>query len=75
MVQCTCSHHMHTIPCFVALLQVTLPVRFICKTIHLIAVLTVVFDVESVVRNMEMIDTSTTSSRFQLDLFKQRKQE
>lgn len=63
----TCS------PC--PLLQVTLPVRFIVKTIHLIAVLTIVFDVDSVVRNMEMINPTTTSSRAEIDLFNQRKQE
>lgn len=56
-------------------MQVTLPLRFICKTIHLVAVLTIVFDVDNVVSNMEMINPDTTTSRSEMKLWDKRKQE
>mmetsp|Transcript_1456 Transcript_1456/g.2102 ORF Transcript_1456/g.2102 Transcript_1456/m.2102 type:complete len:150 (-) Transcript_1456:91-540(-) len=41
--------------------EVTVPLRFICKTVHLIAVLTVLFDLENVIGSMTniLLDTAT----------------
>ncbi|KXZ53237.1 hypothetical protein GPECTOR_7g1131 [Gonium pectorale] len=53
--------------------EVTLPARFLCKTAHLVAVLTVLFDVEAVVSQMYQIDPATTTNRADLKLFSDRK--
>jgi hypothetical protein len=45
--------------CLLRSLQVTLPSRFIAKTAHLIAVLTVYFDVQAVVSQMENYNPNT----------------
>ena len=55
-------------------LQVTLPARFLCKTAHLVAVLTILFDTGNVAMNMEQIDPDgVDTSKSDLNLYNDRK--
>lgn len=54
--------------------EVTLPARFLCKTAHLVAVLTILFDTGNVAMNMEQIDPKgVDTSRSDLNLYNDRK--
>ncbi|PNH12981.1 Transmembrane protein 107 [Tetrabaena socialis] len=55
--------------------EVTLPTRFLCTTAHLIAVLTVFFDVEAFVSQAEQIDPATSTNHADLELFDNRKKQ